>query len=184
MNIKKFLQIGVLILFAGLLLVSCNTAVTIEPTAPVIETAPPESTPVPATPTAIPRTLTICLGQEPTTLYLYGGSGRSMWSVLEAIYDGPFDTRSFEAQPVILEKLPSLNPAKSPTNRLRSAGEARSSIWMESWYPCRMAPRCYQQDAIRRIVQSYGMASTRFKWTRWSYGLACFPELPGQTGLR
>ena len=104
---RKFVQIGVLILFAGLLLVSCKTADTTAPTATMTETTPPENTPIPATPTAIPRTLTICLGQEPTTLYLYGGSDRSMWSVLEAIYDGPFDTRSFETQPVILEKLPS-----------------------------------------------------------------------------
>jgi peptide/nickel transport system substrate-binding protein len=107
MIIRKFVQIGVLILFAGLLLVSCKTADTAAPTATMTETIPPENTPIPATPTAIPRTLTICIGQEPTTLYQYGGSERSMWSVLEAIYDGPFDTRSFETQPVILEKLPS-----------------------------------------------------------------------------
>ncbi len=65
MNSRKFVQIGVLILFAGLLLVSCKTADTAAPTATMIETTPPENTPVPATPTAIPRTLTICLGQEP-----------------------------------------------------------------------------------------------------------------------
>ena len=31
-----------------------------------------------------------------------------MWSVLEAIYDGPIDNRQYAAQPVILEKLPSV----------------------------------------------------------------------------
>ena len=50
--------------------------------------------------------MTICLGQEPDTLYLYGGSSKSMWSVLESVYDGPFDTRSFEVQPVLFEKMP------------------------------------------------------------------------------
>ncbi|MHC1782590.1 MAG: peptide ABC transporter substrate-binding protein [Anaerolineaceae bacterium] len=59
-------------------------------------------------PTAVPeRLLTICVGQEPDTLYPYAGSSRSMWSVLEAIYDGPIDTIKYQAQPVILEKLPS-----------------------------------------------------------------------------
>ncbi len=29
-----------------------------------------------------------------------------MWSVLEALYDGPIDTRKFSPQPVILQKLP------------------------------------------------------------------------------
>jgi peptide/nickel transport system substrate-binding protein len=31
-----------------------------------------------------------------------------MWSVLEAVYDGPFDTNGFSTQPVILEKMPSI----------------------------------------------------------------------------
>jgi len=31
-----------------------------------------------------------------------------MWSVLESVYDGPFDTRGFSTQPVILQKIPSL----------------------------------------------------------------------------
>ncbi|HEX7393837.1 MAG TPA: peptide ABC transporter substrate-binding protein [Anaerolineaceae bacterium] len=60
-------------------------------------------------PTAVPkRTLVICEGQEPTSLYIYGSSTRGMWSILEAVYDGPIDTRNYSAQPVILEKLPSL----------------------------------------------------------------------------
>ena len=77
------------------------------PTAPVvIETATtlPAAT---ATPEP-PRTLVVCTQDEPTTLYPYGSNARSMWSVLEAIYDGPFDTRGFAVQPVILEKIPSL----------------------------------------------------------------------------
>ncbi len=75
---------------------------TSAPTDAPAPTVEPSPTPVP------PRTLTVCLAEEPQTLYPYGGSSRSMWNVLEAIYDGPFDTRSFTAQPVILEKLPSL----------------------------------------------------------------------------
>jgi peptide/nickel transport system substrate-binding protein len=52
--------------------------------------------------------LTICMGQEPGTLYLYGGSLLAQTSVMQAVYDGPIDNRSFDYQAVILEKLPSL----------------------------------------------------------------------------
>jgi peptide/nickel transport system substrate-binding protein len=59
-----------------------------------------------ATPNS-PRTLTICLGYEPENLYLYSASSQAAWSVLEAIYDGPIDIRNYQAEPVILDKLPS-----------------------------------------------------------------------------
>jgi len=61
------------------------------------------------TPTPIPpRFLTICLGQEPESLFLYGDQSLAARSVREAIYDGPYDLLNFEMQPVILEKRPSL----------------------------------------------------------------------------
>jgi len=66
-------------------------------------------TPSPApTPTNPPstRTLTICQGAEPDTLYIYGGNMLAKSNVLEAIYDGPIDSNGFSYQPVILEKLP------------------------------------------------------------------------------
>jgi peptide/nickel transport system substrate-binding protein len=55
-----------------------------------------------------PRTLVICLGQEPETLYINGGSMLASTQVQQAIYDGPIDGRSFDYQAIILEKLPSL----------------------------------------------------------------------------
>lgn len=98
---KPLLMMGA----AVLILTAC------QPTAqPVQEptVAAEEPTAVP-TPTALPeRTLTVCLSQEPATLYPYGGSSTSMWSVLEALYDGPFDMLNNSVQPVILEKMPSL----------------------------------------------------------------------------
>lgn len=101
-----------LILAAGLLLAACGTATPTAQPSPVAATdtpAPTASLPPAATPTAEPqRTLVVCLADEPQTLYPYGGSGRSMWSVLEAIYDGPYDSRSYALQPVILEKIPAL----------------------------------------------------------------------------
>lgn len=60
------------------------------------------------TPTPAPRVLTICLGSEPETLEPYQATGYAAQVILEAIYDGPVDTRGYELQPVIVEKLPSL----------------------------------------------------------------------------
>jgi peptide/nickel transport system substrate-binding protein len=55
-----------------------------------------------------PRTLVICQGQEPDTLYQYGGSMVAQTHVIEGLRDGPIDNNSFGYQAVILEKLPSL----------------------------------------------------------------------------
>ncbi len=60
------------------------------------------------TPTPSPRALTICLGQEPNTLYPYGNLNAAAQSVLAAIDDGPIDTIGYTYQPVILQKLPSI----------------------------------------------------------------------------
>jgi len=66
------------------------------------------ATPLPS-PTPLPewKTLTICAGSEPTSLYLYNESNYITDAILEAIYDGPIDWRNFGYQPVILEELPS-----------------------------------------------------------------------------
>lgn len=97
-----------LLILLTALLAACSggpadtAAPTFTPALPT-DTPPPTPTPVP------PRELTICIGQEPNSLYLYGGSGsRAMWNILEAIYDGPVDTLGYQSQPVILESLPSL----------------------------------------------------------------------------
>lgn len=117
-------------------LVGCQSArpapSSITPTA--VETLPAdEPTPVVApvdevTPTPQPpasRSLVVCLPDEPETLYIYGGSSRSMWSVLEAIYDGPFDTRSYDIQPVILQKIPSLSDGSAQLRPVKMrAGDA------------------------------------------------------------
>jgi peptide/nickel transport system substrate-binding protein len=71
--------------------------------AAVTETPAPELTSTP-----LPRQLSICLGREPKSLFLYDAVSSSAKSVLAAIYDGPFDRLAFQSQPVILEKLPSL----------------------------------------------------------------------------
>jgi peptide/nickel transport system substrate-binding protein len=101
----------------SLLLAACQPAAT--PAEPVIQTVvvtqvvegePVEVVQV-VTPTPEPegpRTLVICLGQEPDTLYTLTTAMLVTSNVLEAIYDGPTDENSFAYQPVIFEKLPSL----------------------------------------------------------------------------
>jgi peptide/nickel transport system substrate-binding protein len=70
--------------------------------------------PSPTTLPPPPKTLVVCLGREPESLYLYstlrlyGEANREADAILQAIYDGPYDLRSFEVQPVILEQAPSL----------------------------------------------------------------------------
>ena len=70
--------------------------------------APTEFLPPPPTPTPMPRDLTVCLGEEPNTLYPYAGPNAAARSVLAAVYDGPIDMVGYEHQPVILTGLPSL----------------------------------------------------------------------------
>ncbi len=110
MPFRKGLRAALLLLCLSLLLSACQSAV--QPPQPTAA-APTASVPtaVPPAPTATippPRSLVVCVGQEPQSLYAYAASSRSMWSILEAIYDGPFDTRQYSAQPVILQKMPSL----------------------------------------------------------------------------
>lgn len=75
---------------------------------------PPSSTPtLEPTLTATPlpllqRQLTVCLEQEPASLYPLNNPSSAARSVLAAVYDGPIDTNSYGYQAVILERLPSL----------------------------------------------------------------------------
>jgi peptide/nickel transport system substrate-binding protein len=64
-------------------------------------------TPTPE-PTTLPDTLVICLANEPDSLYPLAVSTEAALPIFEAIYDGPIDSRTYDHQAVILEKLPSL----------------------------------------------------------------------------
>jgi peptide/nickel transport system substrate-binding protein len=89
---------------------------------PVVQELVVTATPAPVEPTvAAPRTLVICLGQEPDTLYIYGGSMLAATQVQQAIYDGPIDSNTFAYQPVILEKLPSLADGDAVINKVAVA---------------------------------------------------------------
>jgi peptide/nickel transport system substrate-binding protein len=110
--------VGALGAILGLLLVvnSPNSALLIPTLAPTVGVS---SSPVPLIsptaqptdqPTAVPpKELTICQAEEPNTLFIYGRPSRGARNVLEAIYDGPIDTPTYQFTPTILEKLPSLS---------------------------------------------------------------------------
>jgi len=61
-----------------------------------------------ASPTPVPIVLTVCLPEEPDSLYLYGADSLASQHVWQALYDGPYDSRGYTHQPVILPQLPSL----------------------------------------------------------------------------
>ncbi len=99
--IKKLLPVLIALVF---LILACQLPFSVStPTASPSEVVPPEVTPTPTL-----SSLTICLGEEPNTLYPFGGPNEAAQSVLAAIDDGPIDTLSYNYQPVILQKLPSL----------------------------------------------------------------------------
>jgi peptide/nickel transport system substrate-binding protein len=72
-------------------------------------------TPAPAAP-AGPKTLVVCMGQEPGTLTIYGGSMLAEAHIQQAVFDGPIDNRSYSYQPVILTKLPDLDDGDAVIN--------------------------------------------------------------------
>lgn len=96
------------------------------PTPAVTSTVTPTPTLIPSpTPTPLPRELTICMAEEPNTLFLYGGPSRAARNVLEALYDGPIDTPTYRFRPGILEKLPSLADGDAVLRPVRVAEGSR-----------------------------------------------------------
>ncbi|HAV78122.1 MAG TPA: hypothetical protein DCX53_12305 [Anaerolineae bacterium] len=92
---------------------ACAPQVTGTPVIPVASTETPALL---STPTPAPRSLNICLGDEPTTLYAYGGLNSAARSVLSAIYDGPMDVAEYGYEAVILEKIPNMKDGDAQIN--------------------------------------------------------------------
>ncbi len=92
------------LLIALIVVTACLTPQLQAATSTPAATQLPTVTPISET----PGILTVCLGQEPNTLYPFGELNAAARSVLAAIYEGPFDTVSYEYQPVILSQIPSL----------------------------------------------------------------------------
>lgn len=75
---------------------------------PTLESEVPNGT-TPDAPPASQKLLSVCLGQEPNSLYPFGELNSAARTVLAAIYDGPIDTTEYEYQPAILTQLPSFD---------------------------------------------------------------------------
>jgi len=103
---RNFLVFLILVL----LLSSCNAGAQAPATsAPApVASATASSQPTPTTTPDAARTLTVCLGQEPNSLYPFGNLNSAARSVLGAIYDGPIDVFTNGYQATILEKIPSI----------------------------------------------------------------------------
>ena len=103
---RSFRTALLLLFFLALTLPACAQQPVVTPL--VVET-PTAVTSTPAiSPTPDIRSLKVCLGEEPNTLYPYGNLNSAARSVLSAIYDGPLDVVEYAYEPVILEKIPSL----------------------------------------------------------------------------
>jgi peptide/nickel transport system substrate-binding protein len=106
---KLFKRPAILLSFAFLLSMTISACKLPFLQPKVTATAAPSETPVPLpTATPVPSKLTVCLGQEPNTLYPFGGPNAAARSVLASVNDGPIDMIGYEYQPVILTQLPSL----------------------------------------------------------------------------
>jgi peptide/nickel transport system substrate-binding protein len=102
---SNFIKALIFLFILALILPACAPQVVVTPF--VADTPTPTSLPV-FTPTPVTRSLTVCLGEEPNTLYPYGNLNSTARSVLSAIYDGPMDVTDYGYEPIILEKIPSL----------------------------------------------------------------------------
>lgn len=108
---KLLFIIGILFI---ILLSACSTPTVIPTANPPDQFTPTavQSNPtrIPPTPTSTPepelRLLSVCIGPEPSSLFIYGDSSRAAASIREAIYDGPFDIYEFDLHPAILEQVP------------------------------------------------------------------------------
>ena len=103
MSLRSSVLILSVLLIALAGLAACgSTKPTVTPLTATPESVTPTATSIP------PRSLTVCLGQEPASLFPMNNPSSSARAVLAAVYDGPIDTNSYGYQPVILKDLPSL----------------------------------------------------------------------------
>jgi peptide/nickel transport system substrate-binding protein len=164
------------ILVLGFLFSSCSLPETPTTTPvtdiPMVVTPSPEPAP---TATALPRTLVVCLGQEPNSLYPFGTLNMAARSVLGAIYDGPIDTFTNGYQAVILEKIPSLENgdaqlAPVTVKRGDSIVDATGNLSVLD-----VGVTVFQVAARMPPVLSNIPVQIPCKWTRWWLHIACCP---------
>ncbi|MGD8813471.1 MAG: ABC transporter substrate-binding protein [Anaerolineales bacterium] len=155
---KQLSHVSMLVLVIVMFVVSCSGSpgielpITMQPS-PVVSPTMVITTPTSEPPA--PPTLVICLRQEPESLYLYAPSSRETEAILSAIYDGPYDIRSFQAQPVILERMPDLTDGDARIERV-SVSEGDLYLDPQAMQPIRLEsgmrylpPECQNQDCMQ-----------------------------------
>lgn len=105
MSLRQTMLVFSGLIFSTIFLAACGGS-TPTPTITPIPTTPTLAT---FTPTPVPeRPLTICMSQEPASLFPINNPSAVARSILSAVYEGPIDTNNYGYQPVILKDLPSL----------------------------------------------------------------------------
>lgn len=103
MRIKLLILAGLLL---GILVISCTPAsepALVLPTGELKTSSDQEN----QSPPQPPRVLSICLQDEPDSLFIYRDQSESARMVRQAIYDGPVDLIDGQETPVILTDIPS-----------------------------------------------------------------------------
>jgi len=101
-------------------------------------------------PTPEPKTLTVCLPDEPDSLYLYGTDDLAARHVWQAIYDGPLDSRNYTYQPVILTDIPGLANGNATTETVTV--QTGDRVLATSGEVVELSPGVVTKDADRRRV--------------------------------
>jgi len=130
--------------FAILIILALCTACTETTVSPT-----PVPSPTPS-PTPEPKTLTICLPNEPDSLYLYGTDDLAAQHIWQAIYDGPLDSRNYTYQPVILTSLPSLASGSAAVEMITA--QAGDRVLAAGGEVVELAPGVTVQDASGQRV--------------------------------
>jgi peptide/nickel transport system substrate-binding protein len=106
---KAFSDAFLVALLALFISLSCSIQSQLSTPTKVSEESPTPTETNISTPSLMPsRLMTICMGQEPSSLFLYGDISEAARNLRQAIYDGPFDIIDYQLSPVILESIPSL----------------------------------------------------------------------------
>lgn len=131
-------RIAILFFSCSILLSNCGQPAEVD--IPITRIPPATPTPTQIMPTDLPpppKTLVVCLGQQPSSLYLYSTADPQADTILQSIYDGPIDLRGYQYEPVILTKLPSLQD-----------GDARIEIVAVSAGQIYLNPETQQPDVL------------------------------------
>lgn len=143
------------LIIAVFLLAACGTPPEIE--IPLTNVPAATNTPESIAPTiqpSPPKTLVVCLGREPRSLYLYANTRPETDTILQAVYDGPIDLRAHQYEPVILASLPSFENGGA---RVESVIVSDGQVYLnpQTLLPDRLASRkpylpsaCFDPDCI------------------------------------